>query len=123
MAFSSRVRVYHAWPNANADECRVKHAREGNRAQGKVAAEKGDRLRHSYSQIGKVRLFMLSAAVHIQGTVPAERRVLDARQEQVSCPVKSEVTRFEQERIEYFFKRASSISLMTCSPRRHLSSC
>jgi hypothetical protein len=45
MAFSSRVRVYHAWQNADADGSPlVKHAHEGNRAQGKVAAEKGDRL-------------------------------------------------------------------------------
>jgi hypothetical protein len=59
MAFSSRVRVYHAWQNADADLRRVKQAHERNRAQGKVAAEKGDRLRHSYSQIGEVRLFTL----------------------------------------------------------------
>ena len=55
MAFSSRVRVYHAWQNADADLRRVKQAHERNRAQGKVVAEKGDRLRHSYSQIGEVR--------------------------------------------------------------------
>ena len=59
MAFSSRVRVYHAWQNADADLRRVKQAHERNRAQGKVAAEKSDRLRHSYSQIGEVRLFTL----------------------------------------------------------------
>ncbi|KAF8498602.1 Vps5-domain-containing protein [Russula emetica] len=75
MTFSSPVRVYHAWQNADADLRRVKQAHERNRAQGKVAAEKGDRLRHSYSQIGE-----------------AERRVLDAKQEfeQVSRLVKSE---------------------------------
>ena len=43
--------------NADADLCRVKQAHEGNRAQGTaVATEKGDRLGHSYSQIGEVRL-------------------------------------------------------------------
>lgn len=89
MAFSSRVRVYHAWQNADADLRRVKQAHERNRSQGKVAAEKGDRLRHSYSQISE-----------------AERRVLDTKQEfeQVSRLVKSEVARFEQERIEDFKK-------------------
>ncbi|KAI0285806.1 Vps5 C terminal like-domain-containing protein [Russula aff. rugulosa BPL654] len=89
MAFSSRVRVYHAWQNADADLRRVKQAHERNRAQGKAAVEKGDRHRHSYSQIGE-----------------AERRVLDAKQEfeQVSRLVKSEVARFEQERIEDFKK-------------------
>jgi hypothetical protein len=43
----------------------VKHAHEGNRAQGQVAADPGDRLRHSYSLIGEVRLFTLASAVHI----------------------------------------------------------
>jgi esterase/lipase len=51
---------------------------------------------------------MLADAVHIQVTVPlqAERRVLDAKQEfeQVSRLVKTEVARFEQERIEDFKK-------------------
>jgi sorting nexin-1/2 len=55
MAFSSRVRVYHAWQNADAELRRVKQAHERNRAQGKTAPEKTDRLRHTYSQIGEVR--------------------------------------------------------------------
>jgi sorting nexin-1/2 len=53
MAFSSRVRVYHAWQNAEAELRRLKQAHERNRAQGKIAT---DRLGHSYSQIGEVRL-------------------------------------------------------------------
>ena len=53
MAFSSRVRVYHAWQNAEAELRRLKQTHERNRAQGKVA---NDRLGHSYSQIGEVRL-------------------------------------------------------------------
>jgi hypothetical protein len=66
MAFSSRVRVYHAWQNADVVDASplVKHAHEGNRAQGKVAADKGDRLRYSYSPIGEVRIFTLASAVH-----------------------------------------------------------
>jgi len=52
MAFSSRVRVYHAWQNAEAELRRLKQTHERNRAQGKVA---NDRLGHSYSQIGEVR--------------------------------------------------------------------
>lgn len=59
MAFSSRVRVYHAWQNADADLRRIKQVHERNRAQGKVVAERGDHLKHSYSQIGEVRLFTL----------------------------------------------------------------
>ncbi|KAH9019146.1 Vps5 C terminal like-domain-containing protein [Lactarius hengduanensis] len=86
MAFSSRVRVYHAWQNADAELRRIKQAHERNRAQGKIAT---DRLGHSYSQIGE-----------------AERRALDAKQEfeHVSRLVKTEVARFEQERIEDFKK-------------------
>jgi hypothetical protein len=53
MAFSSRVRVYHAWQNADAELRRIKQAHERNRAQGKIAT---DRLGHSYSQIGEVRV-------------------------------------------------------------------
>lgn len=86
MAFSSRVRVYHAWQNADAELRRIKQAHERNRAQGKIAT---DRLGHSYSQIGE-----------------AERRALDAKQEfeHVSRLVKTEVARFELERIEDFKK-------------------
>ena len=57
MAFSSRVRVYHAWQNADAELRRVKQAHERSRAQGKAAPEKTDRLKHTYSQIGDVRPF------------------------------------------------------------------
>ncbi|KAI0272519.1 Vps5 C terminal like-domain-containing protein [Gloeopeniophorella convolvens] len=86
MAFSSRVRVYHAWQAADADLRRIKQTHERNRAQGKVAS---DRLGHTYSQIGE-----------------AERRALDAKQEfeQVSRLVKSEVARFEAERVDDFKK-------------------
>jgi len=55
MAFSSRVRVYHAWQHADAELRRIKQAHERNRAQGKIAT---DRLGHSYSQIGEVRSFL-----------------------------------------------------------------
>ena len=53
MAFSSRVRVYHAWQSAEAELRRFKQTHERNRAQGKVA---NDRLGHSSFQIGDVRL-------------------------------------------------------------------
>ena len=56
MAFSSRVRVYHAWQNAEAELRRLKQAHERNRAQGRIAT---DRLGHSYSQIGEVCLPLL----------------------------------------------------------------
>ena len=60
MAFGSRVRVYRAWQNANADLRRVKQEeRNHHDALGKVAAENGGRLRHSYTQIGTVSLFTL----------------------------------------------------------------
>ena len=109
MAFSSRVRVYHAWQNAEAELRRLKQTHERNRAQGKVA---NDRLGHSYSQIGEVRLSpypAVSAMNFLSNgycSPQAERRVLDAKHEfeHVSRLVKSEVARFEQERIEDFKK-------------------
>ncbi|THH16957.1 hypothetical protein EW146_g3758 [Bondarzewia mesenterica] len=84
MAFSSRVRMYYAWQNADSDLRRVRANHERNRAQGRIPS---DRLGHSLSQVAD-----------------AERRTLDAKQEfdQVSKLVKSEVARFEQERIEDF---------------------
>ncbi len=54
MAFISRVRVYHAWQNADAELRRIKQTHEWNHAQGKIET---DRPGHSYSQIGEVRLF------------------------------------------------------------------
>ena len=62
MAFSSRVRVYHAWQNADAELRRIKQTYERNRAQGKIAPE---RLGYSYSQIGEVRLFFFSYGLYL----------------------------------------------------------
>ncbi|GBE86443.1 Vacuolar protein sorting-associated protein [Sparassis crispa] len=84
MAFSSRVRTYHAWQNADSNLKRVKQAHESNRAQGKLPT---DQLSRSLALVAD-----------------AERRALDAKQEfdSVSRLVKSEVARFEHERIEDF---------------------
>ncbi|KAF9266929.1 Vps5-domain-containing protein [Marasmius fiardii PR-910] len=84
LAFSSRIRVYHSWRNAESELQRVKVNHEKNRAQGRIPT---DRLGYSLSQIAD-----------------AERRAADAKLEfeQVSRLVKSEVARFEQERIEDF---------------------
>ena len=60
MAFSSRVRVYHAWQNADAELRRIKQAHERNSSQGKIAT---DRLGYSYSQIGEVCVFFLGHMV------------------------------------------------------------
>ncbi|RDB20924.1 Vacuolar protein sorting-associated protein vps5 [Hypsizygus marmoreus] len=84
LAFNSRVRTHHAWRQADSDLLRTKQAHEKNRAQGRIPTE---RLGFSLSQIAD-----------------AERRALDAKHEfdQVSKLIKSEVARFEQERIEDF---------------------
>lgn len=84
LAFSSRIRTYHAWKSADSDLLRTKQAHEKNRAQGRLPTE---RLGYSLSQIAE-----------------AERRALDAKHEfdHVSKLIKSEVARFEQERIEDF---------------------
>ncbi|KAF8074841.1 Vps5 C terminal like-domain-containing protein [Lyophyllum atratum] len=84
LAFSSRIRTYHAWKTADSDLLRTKQTHEKNRAQGRIPSE---RLGYSLSQIAE-----------------AERRALDAKHEfdHVSKLIKSEVARFEQERIEDF---------------------
>ncbi|TBU27285.1 Vps5-domain-containing protein [Dichomitus squalens] len=84
LAFSSRVRIYHAWQSADAHLRRTKQTHESNRAQGRLGP---DQLSRSLAIVGE-----------------AERRALDAKQEfdHVSRLVKSEVARFEQERIEDF---------------------
>ncbi|KAI0794061.1 Vps5 C terminal like-domain-containing protein [Fomes fomentarius] len=84
LAFSSRVRMYHAWQNADANLRRTKQTHESNRAQGRFTS---DQLSRSLALVGE-----------------AERRALDAKQEfeQTSRLVKSEVARFEQERIDDF---------------------
>ncbi|EAU90507.2 protein transporter [Coprinopsis cinerea okayama7 len=84
MATVDEVRIYHAWKNAESDLLRTKQTHEKNRAQGKIPSE---RLGYSLSQIAE-----------------AERRASEAKKEyeHVSTLVKSEVARFEQERIEDF---------------------
>ncbi|EDR13983.1 uncharacterized protein LACBIDRAFT_151832, partial [Laccaria bicolor S238N-H82] len=84
LAFSSRIRMYHAWKNSENDLLRTKQNHEKNRAQGRIPT---DRLGYSLSQIAE-----------------AERRALESKHEydHVSKLVKSEVARFEQERIEDF---------------------
>ncbi|TFK29709.1 protein transporter [Coprinopsis marcescibilis] len=83
-AFSSRIRVYNAWKTTESDLIRTKQTHEKNRAQGRIPAE---RLGYSLNQIAE-----------------AERRAGEAKREydQVSKLVKSEMARFEQERIEDF---------------------
>ncbi|PBK99466.1 Vps5-domain-containing protein, partial [Armillaria gallica] len=82
LAFSSRIRTYHAWRNAESEAVRVKQTHERNRAQGRIPP---DRAGYGLSQIAD-----------------AERKALEAKHEfeSVSRLVKSEVARFEQERIE-----------------------
>lgn len=84
MAFNSRTRTYTAWQNADADVRRVKQNHERLRAQGRLPT---DRISHTVSQISE-----------------AERRALDAKHEFDQCSklIKSEMARFEQERVEDF---------------------
>ncbi|KAK2463525.1 hypothetical protein APHAL10511_004276 [Amanita phalloides] len=83
-AFGSRVRVYHSWKSSESDLLRIKQAHERDRAQGRISS---DRLAYSLSRIAE-----------------AERRAVEAKQEyeHVSKLVKSEMGRFERERVEDF---------------------
>ncbi|KAF9038440.1 Vps5 C terminal like-domain-containing protein [Panaeolus papilionaceus] len=84
MAFNSRVRTYHSWKQAESDLLKTKQTHEKNRAQGRIPP---DRLGFSLSQIAE-----------------AERRASESKleYEHVSKLVKTEVARFEQERIDDF---------------------
>ncbi|KAG2136254.1 Vps5 C terminal like-domain-containing protein [Suillus cothurnatus] len=84
MAFNSRMRTYTAWQNADSDVRRVKQNHERLRAQGRLPT---DRMSHTVSQISD-----------------AERRALDAKHEFDQCSklIKSEMARFEQERVDDF---------------------
>lgn len=84
MAFNSRMRTYTAWQSADSDVRRVKQNHERLRAQGRLPT---DRMSHTVSQISE-----------------AERRALDAKHEFDQCSklIKSEMARFEQERVDDF---------------------
>jgi len=83
-AFSSRIRVYHAWKSSENELLRIKQSHERDRAQGRISS---DRLAYSLSRIAE-----------------SERRAGEAKQEYeyVSKLVKTEMGRFERERIEDF---------------------
>jgi sorting nexin-1/2 len=99
LAFHGRIRTYHTWQNAENNLKRVKQAHEAARSQGRQV------LSHSLNQIAEVGAFsfspMPSRRRHI---LQAERRALEQKHEfeYVSKLVKSEVARFERERIEDF---------------------
>lgn len=82
LAFHSRIRTYHVWRAADNDVLRAKQNHEKNRGHGRP-----DRIGYSLHQIAD-----------------AERRAMEAKHEyeQVSKLVKSEVSRFEEERIQDF---------------------
>ncbi|GJE91193.1 Vps5-domain-containing protein [Phanerochaete sordida] len=84
LAFSSRIRMYYGWQMADRHVRTVKQQHEANRAQGKLNS---DQLSRSLALVAE-----------------AERRALEAKQEFDQCSrlVKSEMARFEQERIEDF---------------------
>ncbi|KAF8216563.1 Vps5 C terminal like-domain-containing protein [Mycena galopus ATCC 62051] len=84
LAFNSRIRTYHSWRAAEAETQRVKQTHERNRAQGRI---QNDRAGYALSQIAE-----------------SERRSLDAKHEfdQATKLIKTELARFEQERIDDF---------------------
>ncbi|KAL1666430.1 Vps5 C terminal like-domain-containing protein [Schizophyllum commune] len=84
MAFTGRIRTYHAWKQADADLARQRSTHDRNRAQGKIP---NDRMGYAMTQLAE-----------------AERRALEAKREfeHVSRLAKEEVARFEKERIEDF---------------------
>ncbi|KAI5995512.1 Vps5 C terminal like-domain-containing protein [Pisolithus albus] len=84
MAFNSRIRTYTNWQNADAEVRRARQMHDRAKAQGRLPT---DRVGHTVSLVAE-----------------AERRALDAKHEFDQCSrlIKSEVARFEQERVEDF---------------------
>ncbi|KIJ65594.1 hypothetical protein HYDPIDRAFT_174995 [Hydnomerulius pinastri MD-312] len=84
MAFNSRIRTYTSWQNADAEVRRARQIHERARAQGRLPT---DRVGHTVNLVTE-----------------AERRALDAKHEFDQCSklIKSELARFEQERVEDF---------------------
>jgi sorting nexin-1/2 len=98
LAFHGRIRTYHTWQNAENNLKRIKQAHEASRSQGRQI------LSHSLNQIAEVSSFGFSAisSPWLRRILQAERRALEQKHEfeHVSKLVKSEVARFERERIE-----------------------
>ncbi|KAI6041276.1 Vps5 C terminal like-domain-containing protein, partial [Pisolithus marmoratus] len=84
MAFNSRIRTYTNWQNTDAEVRRARQMHDRAKAQGRLPT---DRIGHTVSLVAE-----------------AERRALDAKHEFDRCSrlIKSEVARFEQERVEDF---------------------
>ncbi|KAL4065858.1 Vps5 C terminal like-domain-containing protein [Scleroderma citrinum] len=84
MAFNSRIRTYTSWQNADAEVRRARQMHDRAKAQGRLPT---DRVGHTVSLVAE-----------------AERRALDAKHEFDQCSklIKSEMSRFEQERVEDF---------------------
>ncbi|KAG6330139.1 hypothetical protein ID866_8949 [Astraeus odoratus] len=78
MAFNSRIRTYTSWQHADAEVRRARQMHDRAKAQGRLPS---DRTGHT-----------------------AERRALDAKHEFDQCSklIKSEMARFEQERVDDF---------------------
>ena len=58
MAFSARIRVYHAWQAAEQEARRVHREHERNRAQGRIAQ---DRIPHALNLVADVRICHLKS--------------------------------------------------------------
>lgn len=95
---------------SESDLLRTKQTHERNRAQGRIPT---DRLGYSLSQIAEVTwskhfvhifVFLMIIYFSLFDRMKAERRASESKleYEQVSKLVKTEVARFEQERIEDF---------------------
>jgi sorting nexin-1/2 len=99
LAFASRIRTYHTWQNCDAEVRRAKQNHEKSRAQGRANSQ-------SLSVIGEVSRNSATQRFPQQTltSTQAERKALDAKQEfdQASRLVKTELARFEQERVEDF---------------------
>jgi len=91
LAFASRIRIHATWQTADNDVRRLKANQDRARRQGKLP---NDRIAQSLAEVQEV-----------------ERRAMEAKREfdHVSRLIKSEVSRFEKERVEDFKKSLENL--------------
>ena len=106
MSFASRLRCYTSWQNAEAELRRIKQNHEKARAQGRITQ---DRIGYSLAQIADV-IFIQFPKWYQLTCLKAERKASSSRNEFERCSqvIKSEMNRFELDRIRDFKKSMKS---------------
>jgi sorting nexin-1/2 len=106
MAFASRIRIHATWQAADNDVRRLKANQDKARRQGKLPS---DRIAQSLAEVQEVDCH--DSLRRCLTCEKVERRAMEAKREfdHVSRLIKSEVARFEKERIDDFKKSLENL--------------